>query len=307
MPGAAPSDAGGPDWSLLDHVAHVVGWQELGIAYIAEALGTGRWPSDEDYDGGDFDRYNERLRAEWRSIEPAELRARARDSHDRVAALARELPLRVIRSDAAWGWVYMILHGHELDHLSILEPWADALRPRQVDGDPLAADGEYRLTDPAGPIERFWTAEATIARQFDEVIRTVPPDAWEVPDLTPGWMLKDHVAHMAAWFDEAADAIDSHVRDGGWRPGPPEGVDAWNARAADRDRGLSRPAVLERFDRGRLRLIAAVRALPIEELREPEGWSWAYEDLHGHVRAHLAMVGPFCATVAWPAREDAPT
>ncbi len=25
LPGAAPSDAGGPDWSLLDHVGHVAG------------------------------------------------------------------------------------------------------------------------------------------------------------------------------------------------------------------------------------------------------------------------------------------
>jgi hypothetical protein len=28
-----------------------------------------------------------------------------------------------------------------------------------------------------------------------------------------------------------------------------------------------------------------------------------YECLHGHVRAHLAMVGPWCARAAWPAEE----
>ena len=56
LPGAAPSDAGGPDWSLLDHVAHVAHWQELAVEYVTEAGATGRWPSDEDYDGGDFDR-----------------------------------------------------------------------------------------------------------------------------------------------------------------------------------------------------------------------------------------------------------
>ena len=29
LPGAAPSDAGGPDWSLAEHVGHIADWQEL--------------------------------------------------------------------------------------------------------------------------------------------------------------------------------------------------------------------------------------------------------------------------------------
>ena len=32
----------------------------------------------------------------------------------------------------------------------------------------------------------------------------------------------------------------------------------------------------------------------------PEGFSWAYEDLHGHVRTHLASIGPYAATIGWP-------
>ena len=31
----------------------------------------------------------------------------------------------------------MTLHGHYLDHLAVIEPWTDALRVRQVDGDPF--------------------------------------------------------------------------------------------------------------------------------------------------------------------------
>ena len=56
LPGAAPSDAGGPDWSLAEHVGHIADWQELAIDYVGTATQTGRWPSDDDYDGGDFDR-----------------------------------------------------------------------------------------------------------------------------------------------------------------------------------------------------------------------------------------------------------
>ena len=38
LPGAAPSDAGGPDWSLLDHVGHLVDWYELAPGTPAGAL-----------------------------------------------------------------------------------------------------------------------------------------------------------------------------------------------------------------------------------------------------------------------------
>ena len=35
LPGAAPSDAGGTDWSLAEHVGHIADWQELAQAYTA--------------------------------------------------------------------------------------------------------------------------------------------------------------------------------------------------------------------------------------------------------------------------------
>ena len=41
LPGAAPSDAGGPDWSLLDHVGHLVDWLELAADYTNAAISGG--------------------------------------------------------------------------------------------------------------------------------------------------------------------------------------------------------------------------------------------------------------------------
>jgi hypothetical protein len=38
-----------------------------------------------------------------------------------------------------------------------------------------------------------------------------------------------------------------------------------------------------------------------DEWLDPEGFSWAYEDLHGHIRAHHAMIGPWAARLGWPA------
>src|SRR3989304_4846286 len=61
----AKSEAGGPDWSFLDHVAHLAAWQEMAVDYIGRAADTGVWPTDEGGGGGDFDRFNEDQRAEW--------------------------------------------------------------------------------------------------------------------------------------------------------------------------------------------------------------------------------------------------
>jgi len=301
LPGAAPSDAGGPDWSLLDHVAHLVAWQELAIDYLGRVLDGGRWPTDDDFAGG-FDAFNERLRDPWAALEPATFRERAEATRAGLLDVVHRLPMETIRSDDAWEWVYLVLHGHALDHLTVIEPWADILRIRQIEGDPFAVEGADRLTDPAAPIASFWAAEASIGRAFEAAIAAVPFESWDAgPGPTEGWTLKDHLNHLTSWFDEASDALDDHRRSGGWRSGPPEGVDAWNARAVARDRGLPPSEAYARYRAGRARLSAAIRALDPADLRDPEGWSWAYEDLHGHIRAHLAMVGPWCARAGWPA------
>ncbi len=304
LPGAAPSDAGGPDWSLLDHVAHLAHWQEVAIEYLGRAERTGEWPRDDDFDGGDFDRYNERQRAPWAGLLPGDVRDRLADGHERLVAIARRFPLATIRSDAAWSWVYLVLHGHQLDHLVVIEPWADALRRRQVDNDPFVEDPRPATGDDATDVGAFFAADASVIALFDDLVRPVPRAGWATEPVTEGWTLRDHVAHLADWFEEGAGAIEEHARTGTWRDGPAEGFDAWNARALTSWRTLTPDEVLARFDATLGRLRHAIRSMPAAVLRSDDGWSWAYECLHGHVRSHLAMVGPWCARVAWPAREE---
>ena len=294
LPGAAPSDAGGPDWSLAEHVGHVADWQELAADYIPLAIQTGRWPSDDDYDGGDFDRYNERRRAPWTTMSAEAIVARLTAARPRLLAAARPLPAETIRGHEAWGWVYFVLHGHYLDHLAVIEPWTEALRARQVDGDPFVADP--RAADHAG----FRAQDAAIQAQFDALVRTVPPARWS-DDVTPGWDLRDHVGHLADWATECVRAIELFHAKGTWLSDPEEGVDAWNERHVMAARGESPADALARYDAERTALLAAVETLRIEDLRSPDGWSWAYDCLHGHVRKHLAMLGRWCAVADWPA------
>jgi hypothetical protein len=298
LPGAAPSDAGGSDWSLGEHVGHVADWQELAVDFVQAALETGRWPSDEDYDGGDFDTYNERRREPWASMPAAAIRDRLATSRSRLLDVARRLPLETIRSDAAWGWVYMTLHGHRLDHLAVIEPWTAALRVRQADGDPFVPDP--RPTAPAA----FRDAHAEVLAQFDELVRTVPAERWTSEALTPGWTLREHVAHLADWAEEGVRAIAAYRRTGTWPADPEEGIDAWNERMVARAASASPAAVLERFDRELGRCADAVATLDLDELRSPDGWAWAYDCLYGHVRKHLALVGPWCAANRLPDTAD---
>ena len=300
LPGAAPSDAGGPDWSLLDHVAHVVDWHELAAEYIAGVLAGGAWPSDDDFGGGDFDTVNETRRARFADVSPAELRERGATAHDRVIAVARRLPGETIRGDAAWGWVHQVLHGHAIDHLNVLEPWADALRRRQIRNDPFGPDPQPTRAAMAQSIARFWSDAAAILGQFEETIGAVPETDWA--RTTDGdWTIADHVAHIAGWFEIGAEALERHAIGGAWMEMPPEGLDVFNDRQVRAARGTAPADLREAYAAGLARLRSAIRAMSDAEWLDPEGFSWAYEDLHGHVRTHLAMVGPWVARAGWPA------
>jgi len=117
----APSDGGGAPWSVRDHAGHLAAWSEEGSAAIGRVLAGAPWPRDEDFAGGDFDAFNETQRAGWARDDAAAVRAHLDDAHGRLVALAKTLPLEVIRGEEAWTWVFLTLHGHALDHLAVLE------------------------------------------------------------------------------------------------------------------------------------------------------------------------------------------
>jgi hypothetical protein len=300
LPGAAPSDAGGPDWSLLDHVGHVIDWWELASAYIGRVLDGADWPSDEDfYEGGDFDALNEERRSGFAELAPRDLRERAVEAHGRALAVARQLPGEEIRSDAAWGWVHQVLHGHELDHLTVLEPWADVLRRRQIGNDPFGRDPQPLRATLRADIDRFWTDAALVLADFERLMTDASDETWTAA-ADGDWTLADHVGHVARWFAEGARALETHRQGEPWADLPPEGLDAFNARAVQAARGTSVGELRRQYAAGVTRLQDAIEAMTDEEWLDPEGFSWAYEDLHGHVRAHHAMIGPWVARIGWP-------
>lgn len=298
LPGAAPSDAGGPDWSLAEHVGHIAIWQEVASEYTAHAVEAGKWPSEKDFDGGDFDSFNERNRAPWTTMPRDGILARFDASRRDVIAQARRLTDDQIRGDEPWGWVHMALHGHYLDHLGIVEAWDDTLKARQIDGDPFVPDP--RAADHA----EFVAQDALVAVDFDRLIRPIPADRWDAEALTPGWTLRDHVAHLADWAEEGVRAVDVFQRLDHWPADPEEGLDAWNERIVARTRGSSAAETLARYDATHAALLGAIATLSVDDMRSADGWSRAYDCLHGHTRKHLAMLGPWCVAQAWPSAQD---
>jgi hypothetical protein len=302
LPGAAPSDAGGPDWSLLDHVGHLVDWWDLAVDYLQGVMDGRPWPSDDDFDGGDFDTFNERRRERFAMIPPAELRTRVTSSHARALAIARQLPEDTIRGDAAWGWVHLVLHGHAVDHLTVLEPWADQLRIRQIGNDPFGPDPQPTRATLAAAQAKFATDDATVDSAFRHTLASVPDADWTAR-TDADWTLADHVAHLTTWFHEGARALETHRATGDWIEMPAEGLDSFNARHVRAAQGTPLAALRAGYDAGLERIRAAVAAMTDTDWLDPEGFSWAYEDLHGHVRAHHAMIGPWAARVGWPPSE----
>jgi len=299
VPGAAPSDAGGPDWSLLEHVAHIEDWQELDVGYVSRVLDGGAWPSDDEYSGGDFDRFNEGRRERFADLVPGHLRARLADSHTRLIELAQRLPLEIIRSDAAWGWIFNVLHGHVLDHLAVIEPWVVRLRARQDDGDPF-------VTDPRpATFEAFWADLDAAVAELDAVLAPIGDREWTASEVTPGWTLRDHVGHLADWATEGTRAIAEFKGTGTWPADPPEGVDAWSEAHVRGARAETPTAARARLASAFAGMRAATATLALAEVRDAEGWSWIYDCLQGHIRKHLAHLGPWAVELAWDRSDEA--
>ena len=141
--------------------------------------------------------------------------------------------------------------------------------------------------------------------RLHHLLEHVPVAAWTAVELTPGWTLREHLWHLADWAEEGVRAIEAFHSTGSWPADTEEGIDAWNERHVDDAASATVREALLRLEQAYASMQAAAGSLTIEQLRTPDGWSWVYDCLYGHVRKHLALIGPWCATVAWPASASA--
>lgn len=147
---------------------------------------------------------------------------------------------------------------------------------------------------------RGWREQAIrrMTRSRDATLRFLAgvPEAELVRSRTQGgWSVKDILAHIAAWEEEAIRRFVLIARGRGvqiyFYDVDPRAVDRFNARVVPAARHLTLDEILRRLARVRRRLIQRLRALPAASLRDQTHTypvtAWLPEYAWTHERQHL--------------------
>jgi hypothetical protein len=120
------------------------------------------------------------------------------------------------------------------------------------------------------------------------------PDAQLMePGVTGDWSVKDILAHVTTWEDEALKHLPLIIEGGG----PPRyaaaygGIDAFNARMSEQKRDLSLADVRRQLDDTHRRLIAFIENAPASQLTsETRAGRRLRLDTYGHYPIHTRMI-----------------
>lgn len=110
--------------------------------------------------------------------------------------------------------------------------------------------------------------------------------------VVEGWSVKDILAHVTTWEEEALKYLPLIVEGGR----PPRyvtygGIDAFNAMMTERKRGLSLAEVLAQMDETHRRLIAYIETVPEEEFwRETRFRHRLRLESYGHYAPHTKAI-----------------
>ena len=146
-------------------------------------------------------------------------------------------------------------------------------------------------------IEEEWTAFTASYRGLDE-------SALLVPGVTGSWSIRDIIAHVTWWEEEALKHV-PHLLAGGRAPRYSVtygGIDAFNALMTERKRALSLAEVFREQDQTHRRLIALVERLPESALAgESRVRRRLRLDTYGHYPKHANAI------CRWRTRHSTPT
>jgi hypothetical protein len=134
-------------------------------------------------------------------------------------------------------------------------------------------------------LESAWT-------ELRESYAGLPDPTFLEPGVTGDWSLKDVLAHVNTWEEEALEQLPVIARGGT----PPRyaasgGIDAFNARMAERKRDLPLAEVRRRLDESHRRLVELVRGAPEDQLAGDTRFRRRLRlDTYGHYRLHADAV-----------------
>jgi hypothetical protein len=135
-------------------------------------------------------------------------------------------------------------------------------------------------------VETAWSA-------FKDSFADLPDSRLTEPGVTGDWSVKDILAHVSIWEDEAIKHL-PHIIAGGT---PPRysvtygGIDAFNAQMVAQRRALSLAEVLRQLDDTHQRLLDVVQQMPEEQItRETRARRRLRLDTYSHYPIHTKAI-----------------
>lgn len=148
------------------------------------------------------------------------------------------------------------------------------------------ATANDRVDKLLGKLDAAWTA-------FRESYEDLTDDQLLEPGVTGEWSVRDLIAHVT-WWDEEAITHLPLILDGG---GPPRysvkygGIDAFNALMTEQKRDLSLDEVQQEFQETHQRLVDYLLSLPPAEIMSNERFKRRLRlDTYGHYPIHTADI-----------------
>jgi hypothetical protein len=144
----------------------------------------------------------------------------------------------------------------------------------------------------ARPAERVLARLESAWREFQESYAGLPDAMLLEPGVTGDWSLKDVLAHVNTWEEEALEHLPVIARGGTPRRyASIGGIDAFNARTAERKSDLPLAEVRRRLDESHRRLVELVRAAPEDQLVGDTRFRRRLRlDTYGHYRLHADAI-----------------
>jgi hypothetical protein len=135
-------------------------------------------------------------------------------------------------------------------------------------------------------LEKAWA-------EFKESYAGLSDSQLTEPRVTGNWSVKDIIAHVSWWEEEALNHLPLIIKGGR----PPRystkygGIDAFNARMTEQKQGLSLSEVLKQMDETHRRLVSYVLSVPEEQFtRETRARRRLRLDTYGHYPKHAKAI-----------------
>lgn len=234
-----------------DMLAHILAWWEDVMPAIL-AIAEGREFEKKKYD---FDAFNAEAVAKYKDWDEAEFLAHFEKTRQKTAADLRSMNEAAFDDKRIRGRINGIFIHHAREHLVALSKF-------------LTLD----------TLEHEWgafTAKFDALEKKDEYLRKQALVRFE-----------DMLAHVIAWWEEGAAAVQGALKDPSFVYAGPADTDAYNAEVAAKYQGMSAEELRALFEQKRLEMIDLVRGLPESAFEHPTIEEWLAADVVEHFDEH---------------------